>query len=167
MVSQTLTVLWHVMWKTASCNLCLLLNLQFSQGDRKMLPVGSKFTPHWAHTDCTLCFEVPCKIVELVHGPHLTREVIWYVNSQDVTKAGTKVASSMFEVNTLCSGALTAISSLPSPLLAVMSLLWVMVSPSVTIMNWIPDGSSVLRKWSCIPGCYQSLLERQEMMSKI
>lgn len=49
----------------------------------------------------------------------------------------------------------------------VMSLVWMMVFPSMTIINSIPDASAILKKRSCIPGHYPSTLERQEVMAKI
>lgn len=155
------------MLKTASCNLCLLLNLQFSQGDRKCFLLGANSPSTGPTQTLHHALKFPVKSRNWCMAP------IWPGRSSGMwtlrmwQRQG-QVAFSMFKVNTLCSCALTAFSSPPSSLLwAVMSLLWMMVSPSVTIMNCIPDGSGILRKWSCIPGCYPSMLERQEVMAEI
>lgn len=49
----------------------------------------------------------------------------------------------------------------------VTSLAWMMISPTMTITNCVPDASAILRKRCCIPGHHPSMLERQEVMAKI
>lgn len=100
------------MLKTASCNLCLLLNLQFSQGDRKMLPAESKitFTGPTQTLHRALKFPVKlwnwCMVPTWLGGGHLVCELSgcdWG-------------ASSMFKVNSLCSDC-----NFKSPIITVVS----------------------------------------------